>query len=197
MQDPQSLESDMAETEMVISAGDHVVLVAVDASDHSVYALKYYLNHLHQSNHFVIFHHTFEPPQVTYGIGAAGVAQVSSLNSRQWQEMFNKETEAVMKLREEVKATLAHTHKEVRHAFEFESHCGNKPGEGIVKSAEEHHVDLIVIGTRGHGTLRQTVLGSVSNYVLHHVECPITVCHLPKEMRHKRHDKHHHKKHGH
>ena len=49
------------------------------------------------------------------------------------------------------------------------------PGEGIVKTAEEKHVSMIIMGTRGLGTVRRTVLGSVSDYVLHHAKVPVAV----------------------
>ncbi len=32
------------------------------------------------------------------------------------------------------------------------------------------------MGTRGMGTIRRTLLGSVSDYVVHHAHCPVTVC---------------------
>ena len=49
-------------------------------------------------------------------------------------------------------------------------------GEAIVNVAQEEHVSMIVMGTRGLGTLRRTILGSVSEYVLHHAHCPVAVC---------------------
>ena len=32
------------------------------------------------------------------------------------------------------------------------------------------------MGTRGLGTVRRTILGSVSDYVLHHAHCPVCIC---------------------
>jgi len=42
-----------------------------------------------------------------------------------------------------------------------------KPGEYIVKLAQKQRFDLIVIGARGLGSVKEFFLGSVSNYVLH------------------------------
>ena len=53
---------------------------------------------------------------------------------------------------------------------------GGKPGEIICKYAEEENAALIVTGTRGLGKVRRTLLGSVSDYVIHHSKVPILVC---------------------
>lgn len=43
--------------------------------------------------------------------------------------------------------------------------------EEILKAAEDFRVDMIVIGSRGLGRLKGTVLGSVSQKVLNHADC--------------------------
>jgi nucleotide-binding universal stress UspA family protein len=45
----------------------------------------------------------------------------------------------------------------------------------IIDYAEEHHIDLIVIGTRGHSGLKKMMLGSVALAVLTHSHCPVLV----------------------
>lgn len=45
--------------------------------------------------------------------------------------------------------------------------------EEILNAAEDFKVDLIVIGSRGLGVLKSTVLGSVSQKVLHHADCSV------------------------
>ena len=56
------------------------------------------------------------------------------------------------------------------------SEGGPKPGEVIIKVANEEKAHMIVMGTRGLGKVRRTILGSVSDYVVHHANCPVLVC---------------------
>ena len=38
------------------------------------------------------------------------------------------------------------------------------------------YIILLISGTRGMGTIRRTILGSVSDHVVHHAHCPVLVC---------------------
>ena len=49
------------------------------------------------------------------------------------------------------------------------------PAKQIVEFARLRDVDLIVVGSRGLGTLTGTLLGSVSRDVLHHADRPVLV----------------------
>jgi nucleotide-binding universal stress UspA family protein len=73
---------------------------------------------------------------------------------------------------------ICHMQKEV----EFLSESGS-PGYVLVDMAEKSRANLIVMGTRGQGTLSRTILGSVSDYVLHHAHVPVCICahNLPPE----------------
>lgn len=47
--------------------------------------------------------------------------------------------------------------------------------EEIVRAATEGNFDLIVIGARGISHIREILLGSVTDGVIHHVHCPVFV----------------------
>lgn len=49
------------------------------------------------------------------------------------------------------------------------------PVEVIPEFAATHGSDLIVIGSRGLGTLKGLVMGSVSTHVVHYAPCPVLV----------------------
>ncbi|WP_216831461.1 universal stress protein [Alkalihalobacterium elongatum] len=50
-----------------------------------------------------------------------------------------------------------------------------EPAPAIIKYANEHHFDLIVIGSRGLNTLQEMVLGSVSHKVAKRATCPVMI----------------------
>ncbi|KAK7101975.1 uncharacterized protein [Littorina saxatilis] len=54
---------------------------------------------------------------------------------------------------------------------------GQKPGEAIVKAASEEQASMIIMGSRGLGKVRRTLMGSVSEYVTHHAppNCAIII----------------------
>lgn len=47
------------------------------------------------------------------------------------------------------------------------------PREVITRLANDEDYNLLVIGRRGMGEIRDVLFGSVSNHVLHHVKCPV------------------------
>lgn len=57
------------------------------------------------------------------------------------------------------------------------------PREAICDLAAEEKVDYIVMGSRGLNPLRKMVMGSVSNYVAAHAECPVIVIRETEEQR--------------
>jgi nucleotide-binding universal stress UspA family protein len=50
-----------------------------------------------------------------------------------------------------------------------------EPGHQLCNAAREWGADLIVIGRRGKSGLTEALLGSVSNYVVHHAPCSVLV----------------------
>ena len=59
--------------------------------------------------------------------------------------------------------------------------ASGKPGDVILKTAKDEHVNMIVMGSRGLGLVKRTLAGSVSDHVLHHASCPVVICKLPSE----------------
>lgn len=52
---------------------------------------------------------------------------------------------------------------------------GGQPARGIVEFSKEHGTDLIVVGSRGLGSVERFLVGSVSHKVTGLAECPVLV----------------------
>ena len=63
---------------------------------------------------------------------------------------------------------------------EFSQPAGDPP-QMICNTAKSWAADLIVIGSHGRRGLGELLLGSVSNYVMHHAQCSVLVVHRSPE----------------
>ena len=81
-------------------------------------------------------------------------------NRREAREVLEQEVKRI----EESGATVKETHLREGRAE-----------EEIVELAEELGAGLIVLGSRGHGRLRRALMGSVSDAVVRHAHCPVTI----------------------
>ena len=55
------------------------------------------------------------------------------------------------------------------------------PADEIIKAAEEHAVDLVVLGSHGTSGIRRFLLGSVSDKVLIYAHCSVLIIRTPAE----------------
>lgn len=51
----------------------------------------------------------------------------------------------------------------------------DRPASGLVDEAREFSADLVIAGSRGHGSIASLLLGSVSAEVVDHAPCPVLV----------------------
>lgn len=64
----------------------------------------------------------------------------------------------------------------VPDGIEARGRCvSGQAAEAILMAADECHADMIVMGTRGLGTIKSVLLGSVSRSVLADAKCPVTL----------------------
>uniref|UniRef100_H2YBW3 UspA domain-containing protein n=1 Tax=Ciona savignyi TaxID=51511 RepID=H2YBW3_CIOSA len=147
------------------------VLIAVDASETAEKAFDWYFAHMHKDDNFVIIGHIAEQPQM-YQPYFGGVMAPFPVN--EVEELIKKSKKEVRELMLKYEAKI---HKDtVKHQFVFDIvHCA--PGEALIHLAEKDECDIIITGSRGLGAVRRTILGSVSDYVLHHAKIPVLVCH--------------------
>lgn len=78
---------------------------------------------------------------------------------------------------EAAQTLLAHYRQEALNQaviIEADYHVGDA-GHLLCKVAKDWQADLIVVGRRGRSGLAEALLGSVSNYVVHHAPCSVLV----------------------
>lgn len=89
---------------------------------------------------------------------------------KQWQAFENQGLDL---LRSHTEAATA---AGVRTEF---TQVSGSPGRTICDLARNWSADLIVMGRRGRSGLSELILGSVSNYVLHHAPCSVLIVQRP------------------
>jgi len=57
---------------------------------------------------------------------------------------------------------------------------GAAKAAAIVAHANEHHIDLIVMGTHGRGAVSRLLMGSVAERVVRTATCPVLTVHHPE-----------------
>ena len=66
--------------------------------------------------------------------------------------------------------------KKIDSEIEISKRLANgRPADKIIEIAKEDGVDLIVIGSRGLGGIKEFLLGSVSDRVADHAPCPVLI----------------------
>ncbi|CAK8571256.1 unnamed protein product [Lathyrus sativus] len=168
------------------------VMVAIDDSDGSLYALKWALENLFDvmtsmeeatssENEGMVFLVHVEPTFQNYvhAIGPAGAAfypasvVVDSVKKAQQEKSVAILSRALQMCKD----------KQVKAESVV---LNGDPREMICQAAEQLQVDLLIMGSRGLGTLKRAFLGSVSDHCAHHAKAPILIV-KPQEEQHKNH----------
>ncbi|KAJ3043569.1 hypothetical protein HDV00_004669 [Rhizophlyctis rosea] len=138
-------------------------MVPIDDSDNAAHALEWAVNNVvKDGDHLTVINIWPQVPgPATYGL----------ITTDDWYE--NMEA----KMREESHALLKKAGRKLGHpkfTLTLLSTHGD-PRDELIAKVNALHVDLIVMGSRGHGALKRTLIGSVSDYVVHHASCPVTI----------------------
>lgn len=147
------------------------VLIAVDNSPCSEEAFDWYVAHLHQPGAEVTCFHSLDPPSI------------SGESDYQEGKALKFAMEGCKASAQRVEEKFAAKLSENSITGQISAKMCSKPGEAIVEMAKNERVTMVVLGCRGSGTVRRTVLGSVSDYVLHHAHCPVVICMSNKVQR--------------
>ncbi|XP_057963353.1 uncharacterized protein LOC131154543 [Malania oleifera] len=150
------------------------ILVAVDESEESMYALSWCLkNIVSQNSEDTLVLLYAKPPPTVYG-GLDGTGYLFSSDILATVERYGREAaEAVM---EKAKKQCAELH-DVKVETRVET---GDARDVICQVAERLAVDILVLGSHGYGLIKRALLGSVSNHCAQNVKCPVLIVKKPK-----------------
>jgi nucleotide-binding universal stress UspA family protein len=149
-----------------------LIVVGVDGSAHGREALRFALAEAEVRGARVGIVHSWSIPPLT----ATGIGMIPAFGL----------------LRDELAAGAAETlEAELERVaggapgVELERHVvqGDAAGALVERAAS---ADLLVVGSRGHGAVATTLLGSVSRACLHHAPCPVAVVNVAHHAEHAR-----------
>ena len=136
------------------------ILVATDGSPSSAEAVAFGLELAAEHTAELIFVHVVPMLDVVPATGFGGIGGAFP----------HDVTEHDRTLLDEAAATAAEHEIDARTAL-----LRGDPVSEIVAYADSHDVDLIVVGSRGHGAIASTLLGSVSRGVLGESKRPVLI----------------------
>jgi len=140
------------------------ILLATDGSVHAETAAAYAQELALRDDAQVIVVHAFDPVP-TY-LGDPWEGRVAARNAAAGQEVAE---DAAQKLHEAGVDVLVEV-------------LEGPPANAILNVADVRQCDLIIMGSRGHGSLASLLLGSVSHRVLSHARVPVMVVRAAEEL---------------
>ncbi|KAL0370599.1 UNVERIFIED_CONTAM: hypothetical protein Sangu_0378000 [Sesamum angustifolium] len=151
-----------------------VMVVGLDDSDHSFYALEWTLQHFfspspENSPFKLVIVHAKPSALTAIGLAGPGSAEVLPYVDLDLRKIAARVLE---------KAKELCTAKSVNDAI-FEVVDGDARNV-LCDAVEKHHASVLVCGSHGYGALKRAVLGSVSDYCAHHAHCSVMIVKKPK-----------------
>lgn len=150
----------------------HKILVAIDSSEngHKVFDTALALAKATGSSllllHVLSYEEEGSPEVATIGLEyyPAIAGEIAELQQKQWAAYEQRGLEMLQAYCDRASAEGVKA--------ELMQNTGS-PGRTICERSTSWDADLIVVGRRGHSGLNELLMGSVSNYVLHHAPCPV------------------------
>ncbi|KER32890.1 hypothetical protein T265_01174 [Opisthorchis viverrini] len=154
------------------SSSARSVLIAVDDSPPSKNAFKYYMRWLSRSDDAVTLYYALEPSSLP----SVPLTNLGTIPHDEWSKIIHSKLECVRRLESQYVTDLQT--KGLNYQFVYET--ADQVGKSIVSKAEKYRARLVVMGSRGLGALQRTLMGSVSDYVLHNAST--AVCVIPHNV---------------
>uniref|UniRef100_A0A0D6QZ76 UspA domain-containing protein n=1 Tax=Araucaria cunninghamii TaxID=56994 RepID=A0A0D6QZ76_ARACU len=149
------------------------VMVAVDESEESMYALQWALDNLLTQNNdqHIIVMHAEVPASSKVGLGGQAVASSGHRVLKIAERSENLITQRVLARAREISDKRNVT-------VDFKVMVG-EARYAICEAANKMGVDVLVVGSHGHGAVKRAVAGSVTEHCTRHCKCRVLVIKKP------------------
>ncbi|VDP88904.1 unnamed protein product [Echinostoma caproni] len=145
------------------------VILPTDSSQHSKRAREWYYEKIMEPGDLLLFIHIIEPihPKTIVSLAIESCPALAGTTLRVSDESIKEGEQLCRNCMQE-----ATEHGVKNQSFLY---IDTKPGVALVKVIHELKGDYVIMGNRGVGKVRRTFFGSVSSYVLHHVNVPVSI----------------------
>jgi nucleotide-binding universal stress UspA family protein len=140
-----------------------VVLTALDGSRDAEAALEQAIEIAGPAARYVLLRVVSLPPQLS----SVYLPQATILSHRDEERLRGEAADYLARVEDGLRGRVPSVEKRLG--------VHSRPGHLVVRAAEEVHADLICVGSHGHGALRETLFGSVTNDVLRESRVPVLV----------------------
>ncbi|KAJ3410245.1 hypothetical protein HDV05_003992 [Chytridiales sp. JEL 0842] len=150
-----------------------VIAIAVDSSPYSEYALKWALENVIRS----------ETDQIIL-LNVRPLASVPTLYSSIYidnADSYEKLESAHKQQSHDLLRALATAHLPPWKFSVRGIALRGDPRDELVYKCEELGANILIVGSRGLGSFKRAMLGSVSDYLVHNLKCPVVVVRPPSD----------------
>ncbi|CAI9722154.1 stress in QAH OAS sulfhydrylase 3 region-like isoform X1 [Octopus vulgaris] len=147
----------------------NTVLISVDGSSEADHALTWYANTMWKDTDKVVL--VYCPEWYDLTDASPGVIQDLSKKIESHSMDVRRHYEEMM--------------QKLKINGKFRVVNCSKPGHGVITMIDEVKATYVLTGTRGQGKIRRTILGSVSDYIVHHSPVPVVVARREKQHKHE------------
>lgn len=160
-----------------MEADYRTILVAVDESEQSMYALTWFLHNLpaQHKNCTLVLLYVKPPPPVVY----------SSLDPAGYLFGGDDAIANLEKYAKDLATSVMRKAEAICQNFDTKIKVEKKVGTGDAKdiiciAVKQLKADMLVMGSHNYGFFKRALLGSVSEHCAKHVKCPVVVVKRPQ-----------------
>ncbi|WOL06662.1 universal stress protein PHOS34 [Canna indica] len=153
-----------------------VLVVGLDDSEHSFYALEWTLSHFFSAASGgasvapfkLVVVHSKPAPSSVVNLAHPGAAEMVPVVDSDLRKTAANVVEKAKEL------CVAHSVSAIAEVVDGDAR------NVLCDAVEKHHADMLIVGNHGYGAIKRAFLGSVSDYCSHHANCSVMIVKKPK-----------------